>query len=106
MPKGCTIDNVSYTHLDVYKRQSEDWARNLRYDWFDELAAREEAHIATAHTMSDQVETVLLRLARGTGLHGLGGIQPHRGVYVRPLLCLTRAETEAYCAALGQRRCV
>lgn len=81
---------------------SEDWARRLRYAWFDELAAREEAHIATAHTMSDQAETLLLRLARGTGLHGLGGILPQRGVYRRPLLCLTRAETEAYCAALGQ----
>ena len=97
------VYNARRAGVQVPENPSEDWARNLRYDWFDELAAREEAHIATAHTMSDQVETVLLRLARGTGLHGLGGIQPHRGVYVRPLLCLTRAETEAYCAALGQR---
>ena len=97
------VYNARRAGVQVPEKPSEDWARNLRYDWFDELAAREEAHIATAHTMSDQVETVLLRLARGTGLHGLGGIQPHRGVYVRPLLCLTRAETEAYCAALGQR---
>ena len=88
--------------VQIPAHPSEDWARTLRYTWFDELAAREEAHIATAHTMSDQVETILLRMARGTGLHGLGGIQPHRGVYVRPMLCLTRGETEAYCAALGQ----
>ena len=81
---------------------SEDWARGLRYGWFDELAAREEAVIATAHTMSDQAETVLFRIARGTGLHGLAGIPPRRGCYVRPCLCLTRADTEAYCAALGQ----
>ena len=83
-------------------RPSEDWARGLRYGWFDELAAREEAVIATAHTMSDQAETVLFRMARGTGLHGLTGIPPRRGCYVRPCLCLTRADTEAYCAALGQ----
>ena len=88
--------------VQIPAHPSEDWARTLRYTWFDELAAREEAHIATAHTMSDQMETILLRMARGTGLHGLGGIQPHRGVYVRPMLCLTRGETEAYCAALGQ----
>ncbi len=88
--------------VDIPDHPGEDWARRLRYAWFDELAAREEAVVATAHTLSDQAETVLLRLARGTGLHGLGGILPQRGVYRRPLLCLTRAETEAYCAALGQ----
>lgn len=96
------VYNARRAGVEIPENPSEDWARTLRYTWFDDLASREEAHIATAHTMSDQVETVLLRLARGTGLHGLGGIQPHRGVYVRPLLCLTRAETEAYCAALGQ----
>ena len=87
--------------IEVPPRPSEDWARGLRYGWFDELAAREEAVIATAHTMSDQAETVLFRMARGTGLHGLTGIPPRRGCYVRPCLCLTRADTEAYCAALG-----
>lgn len=56
--------------IEVPPRPSEDWARGLRYGWFDELAAREEAVIATAHTMSDQAETVLFRMARGTGLHG------------------------------------
>ena len=88
--------------IEVPPRPSEDWARGLRYGWFDELAAREEAVIATAHTMSDQAETMLFRMARGTGLHGLTGIPPRRGCYVRPCLCLTRADTEAYCAALGQ----
>ena len=81
----------------------EDWARRLRYAWFDELAAREEAKNRHRPHAVRQAETVLLRLARGTGLHGLGGIRPQRGVYRRPLLCLSRAETEAYCAALGQR---
>ncbi|MDD4850453.1 MAG: tRNA lysidine(34) synthetase TilS [Gemmiger sp.] len=81
---------------------SEDWARKLRYAWFDALAQREEATIATAHTLSDQAETLLLRLARGTGLHGMAGIPVRRGPYARPCLCLTRAQTEGYCAALGQ----
>ena len=88
--------------VEIPAQPSEEWARGLRYGWFDQLAVQEEAFIATAHTMSDQVETVLFRMARGTGLHGLGGIPPRRGYYVRPCLCLTRAETEAYCAALGQ----
>ena len=88
--------------VEIPPQPSEEWARGLRYGWFDHLAAQEEALIATAHTMSDQAETVLFRMARGTGLHGLGGIPPRRGYYVRPCLCLARAETEAYCAALGQ----
>ena len=81
---------------------SEEWARELRYHWFDQLAAREEALIATAHTMSDQAETLLFRMARGTGLHGLAGIPASRGIYRRPCLALSRADTEAYCVALGQ----
>jgi len=88
--------------VEIPLHASEEWARRLRYDWFDRLAAEQEALIATAHTMSDQAETLLLRLARGTGLHGAGGIAPRRGIYLRPCLCLTRCETEAYCEANGQ----
>ena len=88
--------------VEIPEHPSEEWARGLRYGWFEQLAVQEEAFIATAHTMSDQAETVLFRMARGTGLHGLAGIPPRRGYYVRPCLCLTRGETEAYCAALGQ----
>ena len=88
--------------VEIPEHPSDEWARGLRYGWFEQLAVQEEAFIATAHTMSDQAETVLFRMARGTGLHGLAGIPPRRGYYVRPCLCLTRGETEAYCAALGQ----
>lgn len=59
--------------------------------------------VATAHTGSDQAETLLFRLARGTGLHGAAGIRPSRPGYLRPLLCLTRADTEAVCRACGER---
>ena len=88
--------------VQIPDHPSEDWARRLRYGWFDTLARREEAKIATAHTLSDQAETILFRLARGTGVHGMAGIPARRGVYVRPCLCLTGAETAAYCRALGQ----
>ena len=80
----------------------EDWARRLRYTAFAQLQGQGIDAIATAHTANDQAETLLLRLARGTGLHGAGGIRPRRGCYLRPLLCLSRAETEAVCRAAGQ----
>ena len=80
----------------------EDWARRLRYTAFAQLQGQGIDAIATAHTANDQAETLLLRLARGTGLHGAGGIRPRRGCYLRPLLCLSRAETEAVCRASGQ----
>ena len=80
----------------------EDWARRLRYTAFVQLQGQGIDAIATAHTANDQAETLLLRLARGTGLHGAGGIRPRRGCYLRPLLCLSRAETEAICRAAGQ----
>lgn len=104
----CERNGVPFTLYEaaretaVPEHPSEDWARRLRYRWFDELASREHACIVTAHTLSDQTETVLFRLARGTGVHGLAGIRPVRDVYRRPFLCLTRAQTEAYCQALGQ----
>lgn len=84
---------------------SEDWARNLRYGVFDRLleecGKNGPVYVATAHTLSDQAETLLFRLARGTGVHGAGGIRPRRGPYVRPFLCVTREEVEAYCATQG-----
>ena len=80
----------------------EDWARRLRYTAFAQLQGQGIDAIATAHTANDHAATLLLRLARGTGLHGAGGIRPRRGCYLRPLLCLSRAETEAVCRTAGQ----
>ena len=70
----------------------EEAARICRYAFFETL----EGKVATAHTADDQLETVLLNLLRGTGLKGLGGIPERREKYIRPLLDVTRAETEAY----------
>ena len=76
----------------------------LRYTWFDQLAAREEALIATAHTCSDQAETLLFG-RRGRDRACTGQVSACRGIYRRPCLSLTRADTEAYSAALGQTMC-
>ncbi len=87
----------------IPQNAGEDWARRLRYGYFSSFASQGHVLLATAHTLSDQAETLLFRLARGTGMHGAAGIAPQRGMYVRPLLCLTRKDTERYCAAARQR---
>ena len=77
----------------------QEAARRLRDDALRRIAARAGAqHVATGHTLDDQAETVLLRLLRGAGPAGLGGI-PERsrdGVLVRPLLRTSRAEIERF----------
>lgn len=80
----------------------EEAGRNARYAFFDQAAFRLQCGVvATAHTLTDRVETILLNLARGTGLAGLSGIPDRRGRIVRPLLPFTREETAAYCTELG-----
>jgi tRNA(Ile)-lysidine synthase len=70
-------------------------ARELRYQWFEELRLNERYdRIATAHHQDDAVETVLLNLVRGTGIAGLHGILPRRGTLIRPLLFLSRRAIE------------
>ena len=80
----------------------EECGRRIRYAFFAKQAERLNARVATAHTLSDSIETVLLNFARGTGLRGLCGIPPVRmqgGVcIIRPLIECTRREIEAYCA--------
>ena len=77
----------------------QEAARELRYRALREMAiALECDHIATAHNADDQAETVLLRLFRGTGPDGLGGIpeQSPDGRLIRPLLRVERSEIESF----------
>ena len=72
-------------------------ARNLRYEWFEELRENENAvAIAVAHHRDDSIETLLLNLIRGTGIKGLTGIKPRNGQVVRPLLCVSKADILQY----------
>lgn len=70
-------------------------ARRVRYEFLERVSAG--GVIATAHTASDSAETMLYNLTRGTALKGLCGIPVKRGIFVRPLINVTREEVEAYC---------
>ena len=75
----------------------EETGRELRYEFLRRTAAELGCdRIATAHNADDNLETLLLHLVRGAGLHGLAGIPPRRGDIVRPLLTTSRADIEAY----------
>lgn len=92
-------------HAQAHKLSLETAARELRYRWFDELVRDNQVDkVATAHTMDDQAETVLMRILRGAGSRGLAGIFPVQADkhLVRPLLTTTRSDVEAYLAALNQ----
>ncbi len=80
----------------------EEAGRNARKIFLRHAAAQTECGlIATGHTRDDQVETVLMRIARGTGIAGLGGIHPVREGFIRPILPFSRAETVRYCEENG-----
>ena len=77
----------------------EEAGRRIRYDYFESCA--KGGKIATAHTLSDNAETVLLHLSRGAGTKGLCGIPPVRGNIIRPLIECSRDEVEAFCKKRG-----
>ncbi len=72
-------------------------ARQLRYAWFHELLFSQQIPLlATAHHQSDNIETVLYNLTKGTGIAGVHGILPKNGKIVRPLLCVSKEEILQY----------
>lgn len=82
----------------------EESLRIKRRAFLEGTAEALGAHrIATAHTMDDQAETVLMRLLQGAGRRGLGGIPPLRWWFMRPLIDARRTEVEAFCRAAGLR---
>jgi len=105
-------------YAELHKVSIEMAARELRYRWFGQLCQDlGAAGVCVAHHRDDSVETVLLNLVRGTGLRGLTGIQPRselvvpcgqdvqkqmKLVVLRPLLCVSRAEIEAFLVERGQ----
>lgn len=101
------VINVDVPALAEREGLSEEEAgRYVRYDEFSKYAYEVGAtKIAVAHNSNDNAETVLMNLARGTGIKGLGGIPPKREMedangnvveVIRPILCLSRKEIEDY----------
>jgi tRNA(Ile)-lysidine synthase len=94
-----TIDTLQYAAQ--YKMGIQAAAREIRYAWFGALVQKMEppTFLLTAHHADDQVETVLMQLFRGTGLHGLTGMSPLREdalPLARPLLPFTKEEIMHY----------
>ena len=94
----------------VKKSSREGWESTLRkkrYAFLTELAERNGArYVATGHTMDDQVETILHRFVRGTGLRGLSGIPRARPLspavsLIRPMLTISRCTAQQYLKAIG-----
>jgi tRNA(Ile)-lysidine synthase len=111
----CDSDDVPQ-HAAEERMSLETAARELRYGFFHDLLGIDGDprfnKILTGHTLDDQAETVLMRLIRGAGLTGLGGIHPRIevedddgevcGEIVRPLLAFPRRELETYLKEIGQ----
>lgn len=92
-------------YAETHKISIQEAARKLRYEWFDNLrsqlsTANSQLSIAIAHNADDNIETMLMYLFRGTGIHGLTGMQAYdkERKIIRPLLFATRKDIEAYAA--------
>ncbi|MHB8659291.1 MAG: tRNA lysidine(34) synthetase TilS [Solirubrobacteraceae bacterium] len=81
------------------------WAREIRYEAASSLAREAGAEIAAGHTATDQVETILYRLASSPSRRALLGMRSREGHVVRPLLNFTRTQTADYCRARGLEWC-
>ena len=80
------------------KRGLEEVGRKVRYSFFEEVMKNTGANkVAIAHNLNDKAETVIMNILRGSGVSGLRGIEPKRGVYIRPLIEVQREEIERYC---------
>lgn len=97
------VDMAGYAA--AHKLSQEEAGRLLRYQAFQEvlgeIKAGDRGRIAVAHNADDRAETMLFHMFRGSGLKGLSSIRPVRESVIRPLLCASRGQIEAYLAETG-----
>ena len=92
------VKSVDVPTLAKQQKISEELCgRNVRYAFFEELSQKLGAKVATAHTASDNAETLIFNIARGTSVAGLSAIPPKRGNIIRPLIEFSREDIESYC---------
>lgn len=94
--------SVSHVNTRAYAQEHhrtiEEAGRTLRYAFFEDATKPfSRVKIATAHTLDDVAETVLLNISRGCGLQGAGGIPVRRGQIVRPLIDCTATQVRSFC---------
>ncbi|HOK23724.1 MAG TPA: tRNA lysidine(34) synthetase TilS [Candidatus Hydrothermia bacterium] len=91
------IERVDVAKLRKLDESVEAVARRIRYEKFREYAGKYGFNkVALAHNASDSVETFLINLIRGTGVWGLRGIPPRRGIFIRPIIYISRQEVLAH----------
>ena len=104
--KYCEKNNIEFysKSIDVKKLANtnkigtEEAGRNVRYEFFNEILEKTSSNkIAIAHNKNDNAETMIMNIMRGSGVSGLKGIEPKRGIYIRPLIECERTEIEKYC---------
>ena len=97
----CSKNNITFECLDLYdlpKENFESIARKKRYEFFEQLYKKYNAkYILTAHHGDDEIETVLMRITRGSNLPGYIGIKKSDGKYLRPLLNVTKDDIIEHC---------
>lgn len=97
---GVKFFNTSFATRDIAEERGvsiEMAARDLRYNWFEEIRFKNGFQwIVVGHHLDDVLETFILNLSRGTGIRGLSGIKPKAGKIVRPLLFALRSEIETF----------
>lgn len=101
IPLFCERIDVK-TAAENSKDSVETVARNIRYNFLNRVAV---GVVATAHTASDNLETVIFNTVRGSGLKGLCGIPAKRDNIIRPLIECTREQVETYCKQNGLNYC-